>query len=124
MGLSLAVRVRFLVGTRTGWFFPSRQLTNVGAPAGRRSAGLSPTFIHTRLAPDRNNAANKAFEFLSPGYIDNNYGEIRLPALTNQISYTYSAWINHDTFQSRGPGRHHGGTAKMRPPDQIGLDSF
>ena len=51
--------------------------------------------IFTKLTPDRNGAANKAFEFLSTGYIDNNYGEITLPALTNQLTYTYSAWINH-----------------------------
>ena len=58
--------------------------------------------IFTKLTPDRNNAANKAFEFLSTGYVDDNYGEITLPALTNQVSYTYSTWINHEPNSGAG----------------------
>jgi hypothetical protein len=52
--------------------------------------------IFTVLTPDRNGAANKAFNFISDGYIDDNYGAVILPALTNQIAYTYSAWISHE----------------------------
>ncbi|MBL9168141.1 MAG: hypothetical protein JNN07_10405 [Verrucomicrobiales bacterium] len=86
-------------GLQAEYLFKGNTLDSSGNQAHATIGNAS----RTTLTDDRSHAPKRAYHFDASDYVDDQYGYLIGPSLTNQLNFTYSAWINHEVG---GPAIH------------------